>query len=339
MRYSLIFSFLILSSTSLIFFLKNEYFERSIVEENIEFFIHKNMQFDELVSQLDSISSDLNPLAKVFFNKFLEKKRLQYWYAPGRYLIQKKSSLNDIVNKLRSRSQDPTKLTFNSMDDISSVFGIMESMLDLDSLAMINFFDSIQYPIDSLYLLLIPNTYELYWDITPKEFFKRMHLEYDNFWTIDKVNLAKKNNLSKHEVFVLASIVDKEASHFDEMPIIAGLYINRIKRGWPLAADPTIAYIWRKEHNKYLRRIRNKHIEQTKKSQFNTYHHVGLPPFPICVPSIQAINSVLHPEDHDFLYMCARPDNSEYHNFAKNHFEHSANAAAFHAWLNKRKIY
>ena len=209
MRYSLIFGFLLLSSTLLIFFLKNEYFERSIVEENIEFFIHKNMHFDELVSQLDSISSDLNPLAKVFFNKFLEKKRLQYWYAPGRYLIQKKSSLNDIVNKLRSRSQDPTKLTFNSMDDISSVFGIMESVLDLDSLAMINFFDSIQYPLDSLYLLLIPNTYELYWDITPKEFFKRMHLEYDNFWTIDKVNLAKKNNLSKHEVFVLASIVSK----------------------------------------------------------------------------------------------------------------------------------
>ena len=166
-----------------------------------------------------------------------------------------------------------------------------------------------------------------------------MHVEYNNFWTPDKVNLAEKNNLSKHEVFVLASIVDKEASHFDEMPIIAGLYINRIKRGWPLAADPTIAYIWRKKHNKYLRRIRNKHIEQTKKSQFNTYHHVGLPPFPICVPSIQAINSVLHPEDHDFLYMCARPDNSEYHNFAKNHFEHSVNAAAFHAWLNKRKIY
>ena len=136
MRYSLIFGFLLLSSTLLIFFLKNEYFDRSIVEENIEFFIHKNMHFDELVSQLDSISSDLNPLAKVFFNQFLEKKRLQYWYAPGRYLMQKDSSLNDIVNKLRSRSQDPTKLTFNSMDDISSVFGIMESMLDQQLMAI-----------------------------------------------------------------------------------------------------------------------------------------------------------------------------------------------------------
>ena len=210
MRYGLIFLGFIIVKYFINILLKNEYFDRSIVEENIEFFIHRNMHFDELVSQLDSISSDLSPLAKVFFNQFLEKKRLQYWYAPGRYLMQKDSSLNDIVNKLRSRSQDPTKLTFNSMDDISSVFGIMESMLDLDSLAMINFFDSIQYPLDSLYLLLIPNTYELYWDITPKAFFKRMHVEYNNFWTPDKVNLAEKNNLSKHEVFVLASIVKRK---------------------------------------------------------------------------------------------------------------------------------
>ena len=103
--------------------------------------------------------------------------------------------------------------------------------------------------------------------------------------------------------------------------------------------DPTIAYIWRKKYNKSLRRIRNKHIEQTKQSKYNTYYHKGLPPFPICLPSLQSIEAVLHPEDHNFLFMCARPDNSEYHNFAKNHSDHSANAAKFHEWLNKRKIY
>ncbi len=339
MRYSLIFTFLFIPFIFLLFFIKNEYLDKSIVKENTEFFISKDTSFEDVVNQLDSIAIDFHPLAKLVFNQFIEKKRLQYWYTSGRFMLQKGSSLNDVVNKLRSRSQDPTKLTFNSMDDIVDLFGIMDSTLDLDSLDMLNYLNLNNYPLDSLYLLLIPNTYELYWDISPKEFLNRMRLEYNNFWTNERINSANQCNLSAHEVFVLASIVDKEASHFDEMPTIAGLYINRIKIGWPLAADPTIAYIWRKKYNKSLRRIRNKHIEQTKQSKYNTYYHKGLPPFPICLPSLQSIEAVLHPEDHNFLFMCARPDNSEYHNFAKNHSDHSANAAKFHEWLNKRKIY
>ena len=323
----------------LFFFLKNQYLEKEIIDEEIEFFISDEMTYEELIYQLDSISFKIHPLAKLGINLFCKQKRLDYWFTPGRYILPTASSLNNIVNKIRSRVQDPVSLTFNSMDNIYPVFGIMESTLSMDSIDMINFLNSIQLPIDSLYLMLIPNTYEVFWDISPNNLFSRIELEYERFWNKDRSLAAKKNGLSKHEVFILASIVDKEASHFDEMSRISGLYLNRLKKDWPLAADPTIIYIWRNSYNKNLRRIRHKHIELTKESLFNTYHHKGLPPLPICLPSFQAIESVLYPETHDFLYMCAKPDNSEYHNFAKNHFEHEVNAAAFHTWLNKRKIY
>ena len=140
-------------------------------------------------------------------------------------------------------------------------------------------------------------------------------------------------------MFVLASIVDKEASHIDEMPIISGLYLNRLKKGWTLDADPTIIYIWKQKHNELIRRVRDKHIRSTSESPFNTYYHEGLPPFPICVPSFQAIESVLFPEEHGYMYMCARADDSEYHNFSDNPVSHQQNAEAFHRWLNQRKIY
>ena len=323
----------------LFFFLKNQYLEKEIIDEEIEFFISDEMTYEELIYQLDSISFKIHPLAKLGFNLFCKQKRLDYWFTPGRYILPTSSSLNNIINKIRSRVQDPVSLTFNSMDNIYPVFGIMESTLSMDSIDMINFLNSIQLPIDSLYLMLIPNTYEVFWDISPNNLFSRIELEYERFWNKDRSLAAKKNGLSKHEVFILASIVDKEASHVDEMSRISGLYLNRLKKDWPLAADPTIIYIWRNNYNKNLRRIRHKHIELTKESLFNTYHHKGLPPLPICLPSFQAIESVLYPETHDFLYMCAKPDNSEYHNFAITHSEHSVNAAAFHQWLNKRKIY
>lgn len=339
MRYSIFFFFLFALSLCIVIFLKNEYFDKKITDQKMDFFISTNMSFDSLVYRLDDMSNNMHPVSKIFFRKFLAQKRLEYWYKPGRYVLNDFSSLNDVVNKLRSRAQDPVNLTFNSMDNIAPLLSIMQSNLELDSIDMISYLDSINFPIDSLSLLLIPNTYELFWDISPENLFIRLQSEYKKFWNPDRLRAATINNLSEHEVFILASIVDKEASHVDEMAKIAGLYINRLKKNWALAADPTIVYIWRKNHGQQLRRIRNKHIEFTKDSKFNTYYHKGLPPLPICIPSFQAIESVLYPENHNFLYMCARPDNSEYHNFAVNHFEHQANAAAFHAWLNKRKIY
>tara|TARA_Y100000589_G_scaffold131563_2_gene125318 strand:- start:13564 stop:14577 length:1014 start_codon:yes stop_codon:yes gene_type:complete len=337
MKYS--FLILLISIASLLYLLKYEYIDKPILTEEIEIFILEDTTYDELVENLDTLFVNLNPVLKVFLNSFLEKKRLGYWFKPGRYLLYNSYSINDIVNKIRSQSQDPINITFNSMDDVESLFGVLSSQLKIDSIDFINYVKSNPISLDSLKLILIPNTYEVFWDISPEKFFQRMHLEYKAYWTPERISAAKTNNLSKNDVFILASIVDKEASHYDEMNIISGLYINRLKHNWNLSADPTIVYSMKKEYGKIIRRVRNKHINKTKKSPFNTYHNKGLPPFPICLPSLQAIESVLYPDNHNYMYMCAKADNSEYHHFSITHSEHLKYAKKFHKWLDSRKIY
>jgi len=337
MKYSILTFCIVLSCLFLL--IAKEFFQKTIIHNDQTFYIHTGTNFNQLTHQLDSLAHSFNPISKQLLPFFLKKKRLDYWFKPGRYSLRQSYSFNDIINKLRSQSQDPVSITFNSMDKIESILGIIDQSLELDSLDFRHYLDSAALSLDSLYLVFIPNTYELFWSVSPKEFLDRMYLEYDNFWNSSRVQSAQQLNLSKHDVFILASIVDKEASHFDEMPRIAGLYLNRLQKGWPLASDPTIIYIWKQNFNQSIRRVRNKHIDSTKKSLFNTYYHKGLPPIPICVPSLQAIESVLFAEEHQYMYMCARPDGSEYHDFAKNHREHQKNADAFHSWLNKRKIY
>jgi len=337
MKYSILICSVIFSLLGI--HLNAEFFIKPISEKDQEFYVYTGTTFNELIIDLDSISSSLSSVSQKCISFFLKKKRLDYWFKPGRYVFKKSFSFNDIVNKLRSQSEDPVHLVFNSMDNVEPVLGIIGNSLELDSLDLTNYLDSINFPVDSLSFFLIPNTYELFWSMPPEDVLDRIYWEYDKFWDVNNLKSANNINLSKHEVFILASIVDKEASHFNEMPRIAGLYLNRLKKGWPLASDPTIIYIWKKTFNQSIRRVRNKHIDSTKKSLFNTYHNKGLPPKPICVPSLQAIESVLFAEEHQYMYMCARPDGSEYHNFAKKYLDHQKNAKSFHTWLNKRKIY
>ena len=338
MKYNVLVIFVLLFSC-LIFFLKRQYFNKSLVESDYEFYIHTDSSFNDVRHHLDTVCSELHFIAKLGIGFFLKQKRLEYWLEPGRYILKESFSLNDIINKLRSQSQDPINFTFNSMDNISPLFGIADQKLELDSIELVEYLDSVHISLDSLYFLLIPNTYQMFWNTSAKEFVDRIYFEYNSFWNPDRLDAANRLQLSKQEIFVLASIIDKEASHFDEMPRIAGLYLNRLNQGWFLAADPTVIYAYNKIFNLSVRRVRNKHINMTKSSPFNTYYHKGLPPFPICIPSFQSINAVLNPERHNYMYMCARPDNSEYLNFAKNYLQHQKNASDFHKWLNKRKIF
>ena len=339
MNYKFVCFFSILIICFFLFFLKHQYFNNQILSHDVEFYIESGASVDDVLIDLNNLFDSLDIVSKKILPILLKKKRLAYWCKSGRYIFKKTYSINDIINQLRSQVQSPVSITFNSMDSIHSLFGIASRKLELDSIDLINYLDSTFLSVDSLYFLAIPNTYEFFWDISPKLFFDRIIIEYKSFWNQNRLSLANNLNLSKEDVFILASIVDKEASHVDEMSKIAGLYLNRLEKNWYLAADPTIIYIWKTEFNSSIRRVRNKHINQTKYSKFNTYHNKGLPPLPICIPSFQAIESVLKAEKHDYMYMCARPDNSEYHNFAKYHFEHQKNAAAFHRWLNQRKIY
>lgn len=183
--------------------------------------------------------------------------------------------------------------------------------------------------------MFIPNTYEFYWNISAKAFFKKMNTEYSKFWNPARLAKAKKIRMSPLEVSTLASIVQAEQSmHDDEKAKVAGLYINRLRKGMLLQSDPTVVYAI---GNFSIRRVLNKDKEID--SPYNTYKYKGLPPAPINLPEISSIDAVLNYEKHSYIFMCAKEDFSGYHNFSKTHSQHMMYARRYQAALNKKKIW
>ena len=182
--------------------------------------------------------------------------------------------------------------------------------------------------------MFIPNTYEMYWNTSAIEFFERLHSEYDKFWNAERKAKAAALNLNPIQVSILASIVDAEALYDKEMPIIAGLYLNRLNKGILLQADPTVIFA---NGDFTVKRVTNSLLKVS--SPYNTYKYSGLPPGPIMMPSINAIDAVLNKNDNNYIYMCAKEDFSGYHNFAVTVQEHERNAKKYRDALNKRNIF
>ena len=258
---------------------------------------------------------------------------------PGKYHLSAGMSNRHLINMLKSGNQEPVKLYFQNIRLKESFVGMVSKKLEADSLSMSKLLDSTEFvqaygfTTNNVYTLFIPNSYEFYWNTDAKTFFTKMFENYEQFWNEERLAKAKKLNLSPKEVSVLASIVDSEALVDREMPIIAGLYLNRLQRGIKLEADPTVIFA-NKDFS--IRRVLNKHLR--KESPYNTYIHSGLPPGPITMPSIAAIDAVLNAKNHDYIYMCAKEDFSGTHNFASNLSEHLANAKRFQQALNDRNI-
>jgi UPF0755 protein len=181
--------------------------------------------------------------------------------------------------------------------------------------------------------VFVPNTYHIWWNSTAEELYLRLKKEYDKFWTGERLEKAARLDLTPQQVTTLASIVEEETNVEDEKPVVAGVYLNRLRKNMLLQADPTVKYALK---DFGLRRILNRHLEV--ESPYNTYKYVGLPPGPICIPSIASIDAVLSPEQHEYLYMCASADFSGRHAFAKTLAQHNQNAAAYQAELNRRGI-
>ena len=244
-----------------------------------------------------------------------------------------------LVRLLRSGNQVPVKVTFNNVrtkEDLAEKITAnlevsKEQFLDLlqDSVYIRKFdFDE-----ETIMSMFIPNTYELWWNTSAEGLFDRMYREYQSFWTEDRKQKAKSLGLSQKEVSTLASIVQAESQKADERPKIAGVYLNRMKIGMPLQADPTLVFA---TGDFTLKRILNVHKEI--ESPYNTYKYTGLPPGPINLPDINSLNAVLNAEQHKYMYFCAKEDFSGYHNFTTSYSEHLANAARYQAELNKRGI-
>jgi UPF0755 protein len=258
---------------------------------------------------------------------------------PGRYRILNGMSNKELVVLLRSGRQEPVKLVFNNIRIRQQLASRVAAVLEADSASLMALLNDNAYlrefGLDSAgcLTLFIPNTYDFYWNTSADQFFRRMHREYQVFWNQGRKEKARRAALTRHQVSVLASIVEQETRQHDEKPLIAGVYINRYRKGLKLEADPTLVFAL---GDFSVRRVLSRYKEID--SPYNTYKYVGLPPGPICIPSIASIDAVLNYAEHPFLYFCARPDFSGYHVFAKSYNEHLANARRFHRELNRRNI-
>lgn len=259
---------------------------------------------------------------------------------PGKYALTNGMSNNDLVNLLRSGEQQPVKLTFNTIRTVEDLAGKVAPQIEADSLALIQAFrspvlaDKYGFSSTTFFTLFIPNTYEFYWNTSAEEFIHRMAQEYKRFWSESRRAKAKAIGLSQSEVSILASIVQAEQmSHPDERPKVAGLYLNRLKRGMRLQSDPTLVYAI---GDFSINRVLNQH--KSIESPYNTYLYAGLPPGPINLPELSSLEAVLNPEQHNFLYMCAKADFSGYHHFSKTLSQHTIYARQYQRELNRRKI-
>lgn len=258
----------------------------------------------------------------------------------GLYEIKKGWSNRELIKHLRLGKQKPVKLTFNNFRTIEELVGAISTQVESDSISLLNhitdpsFLDKLEISKDELLCQFLPNTYEVYWNTSVEKLVNKLLKEKENFWSENKrLEKAQALNLSPTEVCILASIVEKETLVADEKSTVAGVYLNRLERNIMLQADPTVVFA---VGDFTIRRVLNKHLEFD--SPYNTYKYEGLPPGPIYLPDNKTIDAVLSPEDHSYLYFCARPDNSGRHAFAKNLVAHNKNARIYQNWLNKRGI-
>ncbi|MHC2992910.1 aminodeoxychorismate lyase, partial [Pontibacter sp. HJ8] len=258
---------------------------------------------------------------------------------PGRYKIENGWNNRQLIGVLRLGEQTPVKLTFTNIRLRNQLAerlatAVEPSPEELDSL--LNdpvYLKTLGFDTTTIVSMFIPNTYEVYWTTTAKELVERMKTEYDRFWTAERKAKAAQLGLSQQEVSTLASIVQAETIKNDEKPRVAGVYLNRLQKGILLQADPTVVFAVR-DFN--IRRVLNVHLQHD--SPYNTYRYAGLPPGPINVPDISSIDAVLNPEQHNYIYFCAKEDFSGYHSFAVTHAEHMANARRYQKALTERNI-
>ncbi|PSR04261.1 MAG: endolytic transglycosylase MltG [Bacteroidetes bacterium SW_11_45_7] len=259
---------------------------------------------------------------------------------PGRYYIKPGMSNRALLKLLRSGAKKPVKVTWQKFRLKENYVSYISDKLELDSASLMALLqDDVflrQYGLtpENVMVIFIPDTYEFYWNTSASDFFDRMWKEYNKFWMDQRKRKAEQHNLTPVEATILASILEEETQVEKEMSKIAGVYLNRLHNNWKLQADPTVKYA---VGDFSIRRVLDKHVNT--ESPYNTYRNQGIPPGPICTPPINAIESVLNAEEHDYYYFCAKPDMSGEHVFAKTHRQHIRNARAFQRALNERNIY
>ncbi len=311
----------------------------SNVSDDFTLYIASDSDFETV---LDSLSKNLNDVNS--FKWVAEKKNYPNKIKSGKYDISKGLNNNELVNILRSGQQTPVFVIFNNQDRLEKLAGRISKQIEADSISLLRAFSD---PVflsknnitkENALSIYIPNKYEFYWNTSAEAFRKRMFNEFNKFWSEEKIKQAKEQGLNKFEVITLASIVQKETANPSERPIVAGLYLNRIHKGWALQADPTIIFVIKEKYgqDRVIKRVLYKDLEID--SKYNTYKYKGLPPGPIAMPDISSIKAILRPSKHDYFYMCADIETLNNHVFAKTKREHDKNAQKYRQWLDKQGV-
>lgn len=305
-------------------------------KKELYLYIPTGSDYEDVVALLESHNLISN---RKTFDWAASKKKYPGNIHPGRYRIRNNMSNNQLLNMLRSGLQEPVDLIINMARTPEELAGKITEQIEADREELLKLMRDEtflkQYGFNRYTILgmFVPNTYEFWWNTSAEGFFKRMYKEYDKFWNRQRMGMAKEANFTPNEVITLASIIINETNKEDEYRRIAGVYINRLNQGIRLQADPTVKYaLGDFERQRILKA--DTYIE----SPYNTYLHAGLPPGPIAIPVIQAIDAVLHYEKHDYIFFCAREDFSGYHNFARTLDQHNKNARSYQKALNRRNI-
>lgn len=302
-------------------------------------YIRSTDTFDDVKEALSPLLDDLDSFAQI-----ADKKGYATNVKGGKYLIKKGMNNNDIVNILRSNNI-PVKVAFNNQETLADLAGRISVQIEPDSLTLWRAFSdpeflrASEFNSDTRLAMYIPNSYEFFWNTSADKFRNRMLKEYQRFWNNDRLTKAEALNLEPIEVMSLAAIVHKETAKVDERPRVAGLYLNRIRKGMLLQADPTVIYAIKKLQNNFdivIKRVLYKDLELD--SPYNTYKYKGVPPGPITMPDITAIDAVLNSEKHEYIYMVANVENFGYHKFARTAAQHNQNKVQYIRWINAQKI-
>lgn len=311
----------------------------SFTESEVYVYIPTGATYEEVKAIVKPYIEDMSR-----FEKVAEKKSYpQRQEKSGKFLLKKGMNSNEIINSLRQNV--PVKLAFNNQERLENFAGRVGSQIEADSLSLMNviteeqFLQEHGFTKENVLSLFIPNSYEFFWNTSAKQFRDRMAKEYRRFWTAERLEQAKKLNLTALQVSALASIVHKETVKEDERPIVAGVYLNRLRKGMKLEADPTVIYavkLQSNDFNKVIKRVLNKDL--TTDSPYNTYKYEGLPPGPIAMPDISALDAVLNPAQHDYIYFCASVTRFGYHEFAVNAAQHEVNRQKYVSWISKQGI-
>lgn len=308
----------------------------SVTDKQEYLYVKTDDTFEDVLRTLTEQQIVKNP---TYFQYVAQAMEYPVNVKPGRYKLTKGMSNRHLIGNLRGGYQEAVKFRFENIRLQENFAALLGKNFEADSSAFIEILnnedvaESYGFTEDNFFSMFIPNTYEIYWNTAPNKIVSRFHDEYNKFWTSERKEKAAALNLTPQEVGVLASIVKGEALHTDEMPEIAGLYLNRLERGMLLQADPTVIFA---NNDFTIRRVLNRHL--TIDNPYNTYRYKGLPPGPIMLPSIASIDAVLNYKKHDYIYMCAKDDFSGYHNFAKTQAQHLVNARKFQRALNERNI-